>query len=204
VIISDDSELVRGNIVPSPNDEIAKVPPSGETLRPKVQVFERDLLSIWNAKTPVHSRRSFKTPRIGSAAAFPRINRFVIQIIRSACRLRQLLPRTAARINESAIAKEFPRRQMDFPPFTLRVRRMRPAAVRPFVPANAQPAQVFVHRGNKFWTASIGIEVFVPKHENAVRLLRPIRRNQKSTRMSEMEKARWRWRDPSAIYGRHV
>jgi hypothetical protein len=81
----------------------------------------------------------------------------------------------------------------------LRVRRMRPAAIRPFVPLNTQPAQVFEHSRNKFWTAAIGIEVFVAKYKNAARFPRPFRRNQKGTRVAEVENSRRRRRNPSAI-----
>ncbi len=64
------------------------------------------------------------------------------------------------------------------------------AAVWTFVPVNAQPGQVFIHRRDKFCPAAVRIEVFIAKYQRTARLLRPTGCKQKSARVPEMEKPR--------------
>src|ERR1700690_4669 len=76
---------------------------------------------------------------------------------------------------------------------------MGPAAVRPFLPVNPKPAQVFEHRRNKFRAAAVRIKVFVTEYQRVARLLCPLRRNQESSSRAQGEKTRRRGRNASAI-----
>src|SRR5258708_449992 len=119
MVVGYNSELVRRNVIPAPDDEVSEIPPGDVTLPPQMQVVKYNLFAIGNSKAPVHTGWPFKPRCIGSPPALPRINRLIVQIIRRTRRLRQFFPRTGAWINKPAIAKLFPRRQIDITPFAL-------------------------------------------------------------------------------------
>jgi len=199
MVVGHHRKLVGGNIIPAPDDKISEIPSGNVPLWPKMQIRKRNLLAIGDAKAPVYAGRLLKAARISSAAALPRIHRLIIYIIGRACSLRQYPSRTGAGIHQSAIAKQFPRCQINFPAFALQVGHIRATAVRPFIPRDPQPAQVFIHRGNKFCAASVRIKIFVAKKQRASGFPRPLRCRQKSAGMAQMQKACRRRRNPAAV-----
>ena len=48
--------------------------------------------------------------------------------------------------------------------FALRIRPERPAAIRTFLPFEAEPFQILVHRGNEFGLAPSAIKIFVAEN----------------------------------------
>src|SRR5258708_30605880 len=109
------------------------------------QRAEGSLSLVGNRKPPVHARRFGEFGSIGTPAASSRINGFVVIIIgRTRCLL-QVLARTRAGINETAIAQPSPCIQIGSPSFTLRIGTMRTTAVRTFTPSDSEPSQIVDH-----------------------------------------------------------
>lgn len=82
MIIGDYGQLVRGNIISAPYNEISKVPSSHIGLLSQMLVREDDSFAIRNAKAPIHSGRFFEITRICPGAALTRIDWLVIAIVR--------------------------------------------------------------------------------------------------------------------------
>ena len=60
-------QLVRGNIIFSPDDEIAEIFAGHHSLRTQMQIGKRNFFAIGDAKTPIHSCRGASL-RFGSTA----------------------------------------------------------------------------------------------------------------------------------------
>ncbi len=52
------SELIGGNVVTAPDEEVAEVVAGHIGLLAEMEIGEGDALTIWDAKTPVHASRS--------------------------------------------------------------------------------------------------------------------------------------------------
>ena len=83
--------------------------------------------------------------------------------------------------------------------FALRVGTKGTTAVWAFRPGDSQPAQVFDHRSHKLGPAALRIQVFVAKNQRSAALSAALSRNPEGARVSEVQKARGRWREASAI-----
>ncbi len=118
--------------------------------------------------------------------------------------MRQILPRTYARINKSSFAQLPPCLQIVRPTLTLRIRPKRPATIRPLVPLNSQPAQIFHHRARKLRTRTLRVQILIPQHQNSLISARPLRRDPKRPRMTHMQQPRRRRRQPPAITGLRI
>src|SRR6266850_6286733 len=126
--------MVSGNIIAPPHQEITEIVPSHVALRAQIQVGKCSLFSIRNAKAPVDASRIGELRSIRMLAATTRINRFVVRIIGRACCLSQVLARTDAGVNETAITQLPPRVKVKSPPLALRIRGVWTTAVRSFTP----------------------------------------------------------------------
>ena len=124
-----------------------------------MEIAKTNLLAIRNPKSPVHASRfdvsncTCGDGRLGCPAmpkasgpghdpgvrrpAAPRINRLIIQIIRSPRRLRQISPRASTGINHPQIAQLLPGVKIEPASLALRVRPHRPAKIRPLRPTRS-------------------------------------------------------------------
>lgn len=66
-IVNYDRQLVRRDIIFSPDDEVAEIFAGHHSLRAQMQIFKIDFFAIGYAKTPVHSCRAASL-RFGSTA----------------------------------------------------------------------------------------------------------------------------------------
>ncbi len=82
-IVHNHRQLVRRDIIPPPDDEVSKIPSCDEPLRSQVDVIEGNCLSIRNLKSPIHADWSIKVFCIGSRSAASRIDRLIVDVIRS-------------------------------------------------------------------------------------------------------------------------
>ena len=92
---------------------------------------------------------------------------------------------------------------MAIAPFTLRVRPERPTAIRPLLPAQAEPAQVLHHGRDELLAGPLWIEVFIAQDQSPSSGQRPFLRRPKSAGMAQMKKARWRRRQSASIARSH-
>src|ERR1035441_8072797 len=111
----------------------------------QIQIGKCDCFAVRNAKPPVHTRGLGETSCVAAAAATSGINRLVVLIVWSACCLSQIFTRAGTRINKPLISQSLPGFQIVSAPLALRIRTMLSAAIRPFVPPDSEPLQVFDH-----------------------------------------------------------
>jgi hypothetical protein len=190
-------KLICRNVVPPPHREISKIPSRHETLPSQVAVHKLDHLSIRHPESPIRSRRKLRIQLPLSAR--PRIDRLIIHIVRSPGRVRQIFPRTHARINHSTRAQLPPRIQIEVSPFALRVRPKRPSHVRSFLPPYPQPPQIFEHRLHKLRPRPLRIQVLIPEHKRPAGLHHPLIRRPECPPMAQMQISCRRRRHPPAI-----
>ncbi len=204
-IVHHHRKLISRNIIAAPNHEVSKVAPRHKPLRPEMQVVKTNLLPIGNPKPPIHSGRlgplaKSKASRPGDESPTrPRIQRFIIPLVRRPRRLSHILPRTSARINQLALAQLFPSFQIKSAPVALRIRTDRPATIGPLAPLDSQPPQVFEHRPDKLIPAALEIQIFATQDQGAAGNRRALRRDPESARVSEMEQSGRRGSKPPAV-----
>jgi hypothetical protein len=218
-IIRNACQLIARRPVAPPDQEISEIYSCREPLRSQIPVHKLDGLAIGNPKPPVQPAGiisrfgcEFENALANSRwTARSRINRLVIWILtarirpaprtlmRSAQRRRQIPPRTAAWIDESAFAQPFPRRKINISPFALHIRPELTTHIRPFVPVNSQPAQILKRALCILRSAPVAIEIFHPHYQGAARFSRPPPRRGKRPRMTDMQIACRRRCQPAAI-----
>ena len=74
-------------------------------------------------------------------------------------------------------------------PFTLRIRCVRSAAVRAFLPMNAKPLQISDHGVDEFRLRPLRVEVFVAQNEGPGVRSGSLRRDPEGSGMAEMKQA---------------
>jgi len=180
-VVGDAGELVTRNAIASPDEEVAKVEAGDEALRTEVEIFKFNSLAVRDAEAPVELCRNLgKRGReikwaIPAAlwAAGARVNGLVIGFIAadawtivedgafmgSAKSGKEVLAGAATGVNESAVAKFLPRSVINISTATLFVRSAASAAIRSFVPAEAQPAEVFESGLHVLRAGAIVIEI---------------------------------------------
>ena len=87
--------------------------------------------------------------------------------MRSAQGRGQIFSRTATGIEEAALLQLPPSSEIDAVSLALDVRCIRASDIWPFLPIDAEPAQVFERGRGIFCAAAIGVEVFHSHHEGA-------------------------------------
>jgi hypothetical protein len=131
--------------------------------------------------------------------ALSRVNRLFIFMVRRARGLKDILPRTGARIDQRRVPQFPPRREINFAPFALEVRPQRSARVRPLVPAQSEPAKVFNDRAAKFWPASVAVQIFNSKNKLSATRLSAFLRAPERQRMADMKVTGRRGGDSAAV-----
>ena len=115
--------------------------------------------------------------------------------------MRQVFPRTAARIDEALLDQLMKTGEIDLLAFTLRIRRERPPNVWPLLPANSQPPKIFDSGRCKLLLGALRIKVLHAKHQLTSSSDRPLIRRPKSSGVANMKISRRRRRDTAAIDG---
>ena len=210
-IVDDRGELIGGDVVPAPHNEIAEVAPGYRALGTEMQVGKRDLFAIGYAKSPVRAGRQILCrgrrirphcegkPSVVRGPARPRIHRLIVALIRRARGQRHILSRARARINHSQLAQSSPRCHIKLPPLALHIRTVGTTAIWPLAPRDAKPSQVLDHRCREFRAAALRVKVFVAKNQRATPLSRVPRRNPECPRVPQVKQAGGRGRKPPAI-----
>ncbi len=203
-------ELIRGNVIAPPNQKVAEIPPSQVAARSQMQVCKFDGLGIGNAKAPVRSGRVGGRKRSGIVACTARswIERLVVVVvvvvaivIWSARRLREIFTRATAWVNEPTLAQAAPRLSIVRPALALEVRAKSAATIGALAPANFQPAQIVDHGAGEFRTRALGVEIFIAQNQSAAIFDCPLRRYPEGPRVPEVQQARRRRGQASAITG---
>src|SRR5204863_3963851 len=125
--------------------------------------------------------------------ALSRVNRLFSLMVWRAGGLKHILPRTSAGIDQRRVAQFFPGIEIYFAPFALDVRSECSAHIRPFIPAQSKPAQVFPDRAAKFGPAPIPVEVFNSKNTLPASLTGAFLRAPGRHRMAEVKITIGRW-----------
>ena len=196
-IVDHDGKLICGNIIPPPDNEVPEILACDHALLPQMQICEADLFPVRHSKPPVHAFQlgpcsdgrlgrpaKAKPSGSGDGPAGSGIQRLIIPLIRSPSRLRHILPRASTRIDHSQIPQLLPCCEIVRPPLALRVRRTRPAAIRPLGPLNPQPVKVVIHRLNEFGPAALRIQVFIAKNQLPMMFCRTLRRDPECARVT--------------------
>jgi hypothetical protein len=94
-IIHSDSHLISGNIVASPNDEVAEIASGNKFLGSEMKIVKPDGFAIRNMEAPVHSGRIVDLEFLDMAS--PRIDGLIVGgvlqgFVRSLGRKRQIFP----------------------------------------------------------------------------------------------------------------
>ena len=199
VIIHYDGELVRGNIISAPNNEISEVPAGHIDLLSEMLVVECNLFRIRHSKPPIHTGRFVEIVCICSLAARTWIERLIVCVIRRTGCSSQILSRTGTRINRALLTQLSPCCQIEFPALALFIGCIRASAIRTFLPRDSQPPHVFEHGQDEFRPAAIRIEVLVAENEGAAKLPRAVCGNEKGSCMPEVQISRRRGRKAPAI-----
>jgi hypothetical protein len=87
-IVNDYRQMIRRYVITTPNDEVSQIPSGDKSLKSPVDVVEGNCFSIGNSKSPIHADWKIKLLCIGSRAAATRIDRLIIEVMRSRGRQR--------------------------------------------------------------------------------------------------------------------
>src|SRR5208337_3648688 len=142
---------------------------------PQIQIRELNRLAVRDAKPPVHACRLREFSGLPAFATCSRIHWFIICIVWSARRLRQILARAKTRIKKATLTKPSPSLQIVHPALTLRVWTIRPARIGALAPANSQPAQILHLGASKFRPRALGVQVLISQNQSSLMLDRPSR-----------------------------
>src|ERR1041384_490555 len=163
-----------------PDHEIAKILSGDKFLPPEEAVHELDGLSLRDTKTPVHfrSRRGLpcvvQNPTLGIRPARARIDWPLIVSMRGLECAQNVLPGAAAGIEPASSQKLFKSCLIKRPSLALFVRPKTAAAIGSFLPAKAQPAQVFKHRFGKSHLCPNGVDIIAAQDQNTPSIPRPL------------------------------
>jgi putative acetyltransferase len=116
----------------------------------------------------------------------------------------EILPCAAARINIAKLDQPMQRGDIDRLAFTLKIWSERTADIRPFLPANSQPSEIFHRSGRKLRPGSLRVEVFHPKHQLTSGCDRSLTRRPEGGGMANMKISRRRRRNAAAIGGQRT
>lgn len=202
-IIDDDGELVRGDIIATPDDEVAEVAAGNVFLRALPQIGEAHRVAVGHTETPVHAGGQIVVAGlIEAAAACAGVERFVIGVVRGRDGLGEVATRTGTGIDEAAVAEGAPCGEVLATAFALQVGRVRSTNIGTFGPADAEPAQFFEHGDGEVGARALGIEVFVAEDESAIAGDGPLICRPEGAGVTKVQKAGWRRRKASAVGAR--
>ena len=198
-IVRDDGELVRRMTVGADDDEVFDV---------GAVEFDRTVDEIVEAR---RARRHLEADRARLSGALARGD-----VVRGACETRAVV-RPAARggfaggafrgqffsgavaVVRASLRDEGVRhRAMPIAPLRLKVRPVRPADLRPFVPVQTKPAQPVEDAVHHFVRRALGVGVFDAQHEDAAEAPREQPVEQRRARAADVQVARGRGSEPNA------
>ena len=104
-------------------------------------------------------------------------------------RCADLRARAITRIHQPLLGQTRERLLIQSPPLILNIRPMPTTDIRPFIPIQAEPAQIGQQRRRKVWTGPIWIEVFHTQHKAAPALARIEPGQQRRPYVTEMDRA---------------
>ena len=143
-----------------PNHDIPEILAGDELLLATIGVHEADRLAVGHPKSPIKcGRRSAECGIVAAGAGVDRF--FVVRGVRGTGGGLDVLSRAGAGIHKSARPELFEGGEIKWAPLALRVRAMRAAAIRPFLPHETKPVQVLQHGRHKLRTGTRRVEVFV-------------------------------------------
>ncbi len=181
IVVGDDGELIGGNVITPPDDEVAEIIARCEVLLAEMQIAEGDGAALRHAEAPVVAARIVGGGSDATIAASAWIVRFVIGgsgrvrcLMRGLRGLRQIFARARAGVNSAGIAQLLPRLQINIAALALGIRRVRAADIRAFPPLDAEPAQVFEVRVYEFAARALRVEIFVAQEERAAGVARAL------------------------------
>ena len=199
-IVDDHCELIGGNIVAPPHDEITELCSGNEALASKMRVIEGDCFTVRHAKAPIHTRGRLISRPIGTGAAGARIKRLVIRIVvRSGRCLRDIPARTRTRIDQAAIPQLAPSLHIEIAAFALRIWPVRSSHIGTFAPFDPEPMQVVEHGFGELGATTLLVEVFVSQNQCAAMLRGPPRGDPERSSMPNMQQPSRGRRKPSPI-----
>src|ERR1700722_3622041 len=202
-VVQHHGQLIRRHVVVSPDQEIAEVSSRDKSLRAAAAVFKLEHLIVCHEKTPVWRTRTDALCGPGGRPAGAGINRFFLPGMRSLQRAQDILSRANARVNLTSAPQFFKARAVKIHALALRVRRIRPAAVRSFLPAKTEPAQILHHRLHEWRSRTTWIKVLIAQDQNAAGRFGPLLVCPKCPGVSEMQIASRRRRKPASVGGSH-
>src|SRR6185437_5671302 len=209
LVIDDHGQLVSGNVIAAPDQEITKIHTGCELLLTLAAVKERDELLVRNPETPAYARRCF--PIFGLthlAATFSRITDFIIFFVRSGRSVFEVLAGAGAWVDEAAVAQPAPCFQIKARALILRVRAVSAdrlaGEIGTFIPVESQPAEVIEHCLLELRARAMRVQVFIAEHEFPGRGARPLVGHPEGARVSQVQVSGWRRRQAAAVRGHHA
>jgi hypothetical protein len=197
-IVHHAGQLICRHIVRPPNHEISKIFSGRELLRTQMAVDKGHRFAVWHAETPAEfATRQIRSPQRPASAWIDRFAIILGMWCVSSCL--KIFARTRARINKSAQLQFFQCHAIVRITLALIIRRERSADIRPFLPIEAEPPQVFEYRGSKLRLAARAVQVLVAQDQHAPRRSRPLLGHPESSRVSQMQIACGRRRNAAAI-----
>ncbi len=212
VVIDDAGELVAGQAVAAPDDEVAEVDAGGEGQRAEVEVVEGDDFAVGDAEAPVEV--------VGNAVGDGRqgtsgptgswIDGLVLGVrgcvARGAFMGRgdggsEVLSRAAAGIEKAAEEQATPGVDVGLAALTLKIGLAGTADVRAFMPADAEPEQIFNRGAGEFTTGAVGVEIFDAENERALCVAGALIGLPEGAGVADVEIAGGRRRKTAAIAG---
>ena len=182
-----------------PDHKIAKILSGHKPLRPKPAVAKLHNISVRNPKPPTDFLPGEIKLRRRLVPACPRINRLLFSGVRRCQGPQHILSRAGAGINQALGAELLKRGAINSHSFTLRIRPKRPAHIRALLPFKPKPMEILNRGGNKLGFASGEIQIIHSQHDHAVAFAGALLGHPKCPRMAQMQIARGRRRDASAI-----
>ena len=113
-----------------------------------------------------------------------------------------ILSRMGTRINPPASGKFPPHVPILIQPLTLNVRTKFPAAIRPFLPIQPPPAQIFDHSCRVFPATALMVEILHPQNQRPLLPLRPLRCHRERAGVPQMQPPARRRCQPASIVSR--
>ena len=198
-VIHNDGELIGGDVIVTPDDEIAEMFAGDKLLRAELGVGEGDGFAIGNAEAPVEGGIWNAECRISRGAAGAGVDEFVISFVRRGGGGLDVLARAGAGVETAGGAELGESITIERQAFALGIGSERAATIGAFLPVETEPAQVFEHGGGEFGLGARGVEVFVAEDEDAVLGLGALLGGPKSFGMAEVKIAGGRRSETAAV-----
>ena len=161
-VVDGAGELVAGDVVFAPDEEVAEVAAGDGALRAEVEIVEDELFVVGDAEAPVglDAIGEWWERGVGRRTEGFGIDRFVVEM-RGAGGFGDVAARTRAGEDESGGVEAGECGAVEREALALREEGA--------VPADAEPVEIFLESGDELGPAAGGVEVVVAEDERAVR-----------------------------------